>query len=266
MKARCLTLTFLCLLGLITAIALRIMPIHHAYAAGPSVPIDGIAKPEFFHPNIATIIDNGRALNIRSQNDQWLRIPTSPYPAHEPLNVPAGPVGVGIDGTLFPSYLDAPSKSRQWRRIVTPTLTATTTAQANKANQSSLLLGFALDGFPIYGPRCYSQAFNAASGTRLMKSSYQLRNTRVAGGPAVNESTPLGTFERDYEYLRESETEHGDLDECNGHFAATINFPQGIYHYHMTVDENGRPTFPYIVGKFYGQVDHRALDRDKKNR
>ena len=37
-----------------------------------------------------------------------------------------------------------------------------------------------------------------------------------------------------------------DLDMCHGHVAATVEFPQGIYHYH-TADEP-----PYIAGCFRG--------------
>lgn len=38
-----------------------------------------------------------------------------------------------------------------------------------------------------------------------------------------------------------------DLDECNGHSAATAEFPEGIYHYHTTEQE------PYLVGCFRGK-------------
>src|SRR5262249_36005482 len=37
-----------------------------------------------------------------------------------------------------------------------------------------------------------------------------------------------------------------DLDSCNGHTRATADYPQGIYHYHVT------PAPPYISGCFHG--------------
>jgi hypothetical protein len=37
-----------------------------------------------------------------------------------------------------------------------------------------------------------------------------------------------------------------DLDSCNGHTGATADYPQGIYHYHLT----SAP--PYIAGCFHG--------------
>lgn len=36
------------------------------------------------------------------------------------------------------------------------------------------------------------------------------------------------------------------LDSCNGHVGSTTDYPQGIYHYHVT------PTPPYIAGCFRG--------------
>jgi hypothetical protein len=38
----------------------------------------------------------------------------------------------------------------------------------------------------------------------------------------------------------------GGLDACNGHTSATPEFPQGIYHYHVTAAS------PYISGCFHG--------------
>ena len=44
------------------------------------------------------------------------------------------------------------------------------------------------------------------------------------------------TTTQDYEYVAGS----GDLDECNGRFGVTPEFPNGIYHYYIT------DAFPYI--------------------
>ncbi|MGR0278862.1 YHYH protein [Marinomonas dokdonensis] len=40
-----------------------------------------------------------------------------------------------------------------------------------------------------------------------------------------------------------------DLDECSGHFEATPEFPDGIYHYHLTADEA-----PYMINCYHGEV------------
>jgi len=62
-----------------------------------------------------------------------------------------------------------------------------------------------------------------------MKASYQLKTRPADGRPPVN-LIPLGAFTQDYEYINGS----GDLDECNGRFDVTPEFPGGIYHYYAT--------------------------------
>lgn len=98
-----------------------------------------------------------------------------------------------------------------------------------------VLVGWASDGFPIYGRYGYVDANNAASGTRILKSSYQKKATADAGRPSVS-IFPLGTFTSDYSYVAGS----GDLDECNGRTGVTPEFPNGIYHYYIT------ESYPYI--------------------
>ena len=44
---------------------------------------------------------------------------------------------------------------------------------------------------------------------------------------------------------------NGDLDEHNGRFAKTPEFPDGVYAYYATIDVNGNPEFPYFVGDSY---------------
>ncbi|HWA05236.1 MAG TPA: YHYH protein, partial [Ignavibacteria bacterium] len=68
------------------------------------------------------------------------------------------------------------------------------------AKGDSALLGFLLDGFPVYGPE--------------------------ENGETVTNS---------------------DLDVYHGHFGFKEDFPQGIYHYHITAEA------PYLNGDgFYG--------------
>lgn len=125
----------------------------------------------------------------------------------------------------------------------------------------SPLLGFAMDGFPVYGPYGYKNADGTGGLTRI-KSSYQLRSittrttyasgTTVTAGPPVNATYPLGSFQEDYEYIAHT----GDasyLDAHNGRFCVTPEYPAGIYCYFATVDANWNAAYPYIVGPtFYG--------------
>ena len=125
----------------------------------------------------------------------------------------------------------------------------------------SPLIGFAYDGFPIYGAYGFKNADGTGGVTRI-KSGYQLRNiadrtlwadgTDVDDGPAINATYPLGYFREDYEFISHPGEEEF-LDEHNGRFCVTPEYPQGIYCYFATVDENWNSAYPYVVGPtFYG--------------
>ena len=123
------------------------------------------------------------------------------------------------------------------------------------SGQHSPIIGYAFDGFPIYGPWG-----SKTEGLRRMRSSYRLRRittrekfadgTLLAPGqegPTVNGEYPLGTFAEDYEYVAGS----GDLDQYNGRVTKTPNYPEGIYAYFLSTSENGRLAFPYLLGHEY---------------
>jgi hypothetical protein len=125
----------------------------------------------------------------------------------------------------------------------------------------SPLIGFAYDGFPIYGAYAYANT-NGTGALVRMKSSYSKRNitTRttsptgaaVTSGPVVSTTYPIGYFREDYEFITSTASDH--LDEHNGRFCVTPEYPNGIYCYFATVDENWNSVFPYLVGPtFYGQ-------------
>lgn len=44
-----------------------------------------------------------------------------------------------------------------------------------------------------------------------------------------------------------------ELDDCSGHFGPTPEFPDGIYHYHLTADEA-----PYSVDCYHGEIEIAA--------
>jgi len=47
----------------------------------------------------------------------------------------------------------------------------------------------------------------------------------------------------------------GTLDEYNGRFAVTPEYPNGTYAYFMTEDGSGNPVYPYVIGpRFYGKA------------
>lgn len=137
-------------------------------------------------------------------------------------------------------------------------------------SQHSPIVGWAFDGYPIYGPYGYSSPMNAGSAVARMKSGYSLRNittrttfsaipggggTASQTGPAVNSMYPIGTYCEDYEWLSSN---GGDLDQYNGRMCVTPEFPNGTYAYFVTVDAAGKGQFPYYIGiNYYGQPDTR---------
>lgn len=126
----------------------------------------------------------------------------------------------------------------------------------------SPLLGFAYDGYPIYGAYGYKNT-DGTGGITRMKSSYSLRSittrttyadgSTVTPGPAVSSTYPLGYFREDYQYVASSAPDY--LDVHNGRFCVTPEYPLGTYAYFCTVDANWNSYYPYVVGPtFYGVV------------
>lgn len=127
----------------------------------------------------------------------------------------------------------------------------------------SALIGFAFDGYPIYGPYGYSSANVSTSSIKLMVSSYKTRSitartslsngttlTSTYYGPTINTTYPLGSYIEDYEYS----SGLGDLDEYNGRYCSTPEYPSGTYAYFVTVNSSYIPQYPYIIGPyFYGE-------------
>lgn len=126
----------------------------------------------------------------------------------------------------------------------------------------SPLIGFAYDGFPIYGAYGYKNS-DGTGGIVRIKSSYTLRSisvrthyydgTDVTDGPAVSSTFPLGHYREDYQYTAPGVGQEDYLDEHNGRFCVTPEYPLGTYCYFATVDANWNSAYPYAVGPtFYG--------------
>ncbi len=148
------------------------------------------------------------------------------------------------------------------------------------ADGHSKIVGFLFDGYPIYGPFGYASAMSSTSGTTIMTSSYALSSTKVANRPYeftdsvtininalanmlghphsyYNDSTRQtldfgnGAYINDYIYTAGS----GTLDECNGRYCVTPDYPNGTYAYFLTLDAaSGTPKYPYIIGNYSKQV------------
>lgn len=154
-----------------------------------------------FRPNPSTI----------NAQDIVLQIPLHPEMATTHSPTPGGPIGLALDGIPFfnqyaanrqpatqeivgfDQYGGHPQQQGMYHYHVEPYfLTA--------LNGKDSLVGFLLDGFPVYGPEENGQAIT-----------------------------------------------NNDLDVYHGHTHPTADYPNGIYHYHIT------SAMPWISGdEFYG--------------
>jgi len=92
-----------------------------------------------------------------------------------------------------------------------------------------------------------------------MKSSWSLRNisvrntlytgASVTAGPNVSTTYPLGSFKEDYGFTTPVAPDY--LDEHNGRFCITPEYPNGIYCYFATINSNWNSAYPYLVGPTY---------------
>lgn len=136
------------------------------------------------------------------------------------------------------------------------------------ANSHSPLIGFAYDGFPIYGAYGFTNE-DGTGGISRMKSGYELANysvrthnadgTDVDDGPNVDATYFLGYFREDYTFVSHPGQEDY-LDEHNGRWCVTPEYPLGTYAYFCTVDSDWNSAYPYAVGPtFYGEYNNALI-------
>jgi len=125
----------------------------------------------------------------------------------------------------------------------------------------SPIIGWAFDGYPIYGMYGYG---DDGQSIKAITSSYAIERTQDGGDQGYN-----GIDDWNYnEGL-------GDLDECNGRFGPTPEYPEGIYHY-VSTPLSGDPTlvtdtdgnqvsmigFPYFLLCYHGIADTDSQSGD----
>ncbi|MDB5273849.1 MAG: hypothetical protein JWO58_2216 [Chitinophagaceae bacterium] len=194
------------------------------YAQGDYIIITSTGLPDHKSPYYQGTAWSSQYEVYNGSNNSWsqnpnkiesttytFKIPKNPTVATIHAATPLGAIGVSLNGVPFynqyagPSqpltteinsfdqYNGHPQQHGLYHYHVEPVYLT-----ANKG--SDALLGFLLDGFPVYGP--------------------------VEGGVTITDA---------------------DLDTYHGHTHATTDYPNGIYHYHITSAD------PYINGSgFYG--------------
>lgn len=205
--------------------------------------------------------------NRISEQQHNFTVPTKPQQAAQLTSADRGWFGVAINGVPFEAGT-AEFWSRDWkyeaiggsmnlgldehRAHVQPTgayhyhgLPTGLVAKLGGDGKKMLLIGWAGDGFPLYTSYAFADANDAKSALRKMKSSYRLKTGTRPGNPSGPGGTYNGEFTADYEFVKGV----GDLDEANGRYGVTPEFPQGTYYYCLTEE------FPFAPRYWRGTPD-----------
>ena len=149
------------------------------------------------------------------------------------------------EGASFDDCLGHPDQSGCYHHHVNPK------CLYNDADSThhSPIIGYAFDGFPIYGAYGYASATTPGT-VKRMKSSYVLTtDTTRLNGPHPISTYPLGNMCEDYVYTPGA----GDLDAYNGRHCVTPDYPSGTYAYFVTIDASLNPVYPFVLGnQYYG--------------
>jgi hypothetical protein len=188
-------------------------------------------------------------------------IPRQPRAATDRIAIDQGQIGALVNG--MPLYNPASPVSYRNQNLWHFDAVARSQASSpllslliGRSEVHSPILGYALDGFPIYGP----YGFDSDGKVARMKSSYRQRRIKQRdswtdgtvlmtsqAGPVVDPTHPIGAFVEDYEYVEGL----GDLDQSNARYAVTPEYPRGTWAYFLTIDDQQHLAYPYTVGPQY---------------
>ncbi|MDO7849402.1 YHYH protein [Hymenobacter sp. M29] len=162
-----------------------------------------------------------------------------------------------VEGPSFDSCLGHPAPNGEYHHHLNPRCLY----NDRDSTRHSPIIGFAFDGYPIYGAYGYANT-NGTGAIKSMRTSFRLRNitTRTtlpdgsaapSAGPAINAAKPLGYYIEDFEYV----AGRGDLDSHNGRFCITPEYPAGTYAYFVTINSQYAGGYPYTPGPtYYGVI------------
>lgn len=158
-----------------------------------------------------------------------------------------------VEGPSFDSCLGHPAGNGEYHHHLNPKCLY----NDRDSSRHSPIIGFAFDGYPIYGAYGYANATGTGA-IKSMRSSFRMRSisTRTtlpngspasSAGPVVSATRPLGYYIEDFEYV----AGRGDLDDHNGRFCVTPEYPQGTYAYFVTINRLYEGAYPYTPGPTY---------------
>jgi hypothetical protein len=147
--------------------------------------------------------------------DYHFQIPLEPAYSQETTELPGGPIGVMVNGVVFYSPYNA-----------------------NGGDAVPLEIFDDCNGHPDQSDRYH---YHQSPVCILTGEDGQLVGFAFDGFPVYSSTDLNGSLP-------------SDLDACNGHTHATEEYPDGVYHYHLT------GSFPYIMGCYHGQVEVSNFD------
>jgi hypothetical protein len=115
------------------------------------------------------------------------------------------------------------------------------------ATPALTFVGWAADGYPIFGRWDHADPADATSALREMRSGYRLRAGARPSGAAGPGGAYDGTFVQDWEFAAGV----GDLDACNGRTGVVTLEGRAVTTYHYVLTN----TFPYIPRCFHARPD-----------
>jgi len=221
-----------------------------------------------------TVTSNGDGSKFYSNPKTWSINNVERLIQNRQITTDDGIISIGLneDFGLQYSHLYAPRKLRQNtyikktvgdKEVFVPDLSLENDIEQVSVTHSPII-GWSYDGCPIYGPYGYT---NASGGPiKILESGYSPSISSDRPNPlTVNEEQVYveGFFVEDYSY-----SEDKDLDEHNGRFCKTPEFPNGVYAYFALInptinDDEGafknyrRPQFPYFIGNSF---KHQSID------
>ena len=217
---------------------------------------------------------NSRNPNTIQVQKHQFRVPLHPKKADSPTYITMGKIGVALNGIPFHSGIASfwdndPSSGWQYEALTGFVDLGmdrhNAYVQPNgayhyygipsaliKHSDNMQLIGYAADGFPIYGPNGYLEPYSPSSGLVLLRPSYQVKSGVRPSGPG---SSYDGRFAQDYIYI----SGLGDLDQCNGREGVTPEYPSGTYYYVVTT------SFPFIPRCLMGTPDPSFMQKEGQN-
>ena len=208
------------------------------------------------------VIPTGTLGNLRAQIHEWkfnnverynkaLQLDNSGIPKKDRLNRELVQISFLSDKN---SKVIAFYPGSHYRQILGDNINPASGNDVTSAFDHSPILGWAYDGNPIYGPYGYANPLfeegQSNGGNKRVVSSY-VKDKETSGllrPPGFTE----GDFTQDFIYKPSTNT---DLDEYNGRFGKTREYPQGTYAYFATIDATGNLVYPYITKSHYNQTD-----------